>query len=846
MPAGNDADPGVLTSRQAGDLLAQRSEEVLRLWEQRVRTAVPAAEHRSRPVLLDSLPDFLQHLVSALRAEQPPPSAYEIRTAREHADQRSTLAGYDLSQVVEEYHQIRSVVLELLEETAPLAPPARRLVDDTVDLALRVAATEYVHFTRAELDRVQNHYRLLVENTRDYAFITFDPHGRILTWSPGAERITGFSAREAIGEHASLLFTPEDRLRGVPEAELVQARIHGRKENERWYVRRDGTRFFGSGVLAALRDGHLVGYAKVMRDATRRKQMEEEQARMHAAEQETRAQAEQTADRLRRLQAVTDVALDHLELDALLRELLRRIRDVLGTDTATILLLEDDALVARAAVGLKEEVLRHIRIPLGEGFAGRIAAERVMWKVPDIKQIQIYSPVLRASKVCSLLGVPLILADEVLGVLHVGSFTCREWDEEAARLLQLVADRAARAIDRSRLAMELQHRAHALVEADRRKDEFLATLAHELRNPLAGISNAMYILERLPDQDPQRSRFRAIVRRQTEHLTRMVDDLLDLSRVVHQKIELRLAQVDLRNVIRQAVDATQAFFETRGHELHVELPPAALLVEGDPTRLEQVFTNLLNNAAKYTPSGGRVFLDARLEEATVTARVRDNGHGIAAELLPQIFDLFTQAERPLDRPEGGLGIGLTLVKRLVELHHGNIEVRSAGPGQGSEFIVRLPVLRPESPAQDPMSSVAAPDSTAPRPGTSDPRLRVLVVEDNSDAAETLAEIIGFWNLEVEVASSGRHALEAARRHPPDVVLLDIGLPGMDGYEVARRLRAEPGLAGMLLIALTGYGQEEDRRRSAQAGFDFHLVKPVDPEELRCRLIEAGRSLLPRA
>jgi len=367
--------------------------------------------------------------------------------------------------------------------------------------------------------------------------------------------------------------------------------------------------------------------------------------------------------------------------------------------------------------------------------------------------------------------------------------------------------------------------AEALREADRRKNEFLAMLAHELRNPLAPIVNAVQVLRLRGSSDPPLQRQRAIIERQALHLARLVDDLLEISRINEGKIQLRKRRVTLASVLDAAVDTTRPHLETKGQRLEVRLPTEPIWLHADPDRLTQVFTNLLDNAAKYTGQAGQVRVNAEVAGARAEIRVRDTGVGIKPEDLPHIFDLFAQADPGLARSQGGLGIGLTMVRRLIELHDGEVAAFSEGLGWGSEFVVRLPVAAP--PEDD-----AAPASGAELAGEVLSGCRVLVVDDNRDAADTTAELVGLWGYRVRTAPDGPSALRAAREFRPRIVLLDIGLPGMDGYEVARQLRQEPELAELFLMAVTGYGQEEDRRRALEAGFNAHLPKPVDPEQLR--------------
>ncbi|MHC5541126.1 hybrid sensor histidine kinase/response regulator, partial [Singulisphaera rosea] len=395
--------------------------------------------------------------------------------------------------------------------------------------------------------------------------------------------------------------------------------------------------------------------------------------------------------------------------------------------------------------------------------------------------------------------------------------------DRETRLVELYGRQAAEFIENAQLYRQIR-------EADRRKDEFLAMLAHELRNPLAPILNALHYLRSNPADVEALEQARAIAERQVRHLARLVDDLLDVSRISSGKIQLRMGEVILEDMLARAMETSRPLIEARRHELTCSIPSDLIILEADAARLEQVFSNLLNNAAKYTEEGGQIGVTAEQVEAEVVIRIRDTGIGIAPELLPRVFDLFTQETRSLDRSQGGLGIGLTLVRRLVEMHRGQVRVQSEGLGRGSEFIVTLPVA-PTDPDR------ARRLRSAPRNGAaakkSDRRTkRILVVDDNTDGAAMLARILRSWGHDVTVAHDGPTAIASAREELPEVVLLDIGLPGMDGYEVAKQFRGPLGLENGLLVALTGYGQGEDRRRSREAGFDQHLVKPVDPDVLK--------------
>ena len=379
--------------------------------------------------------------------------------------------------------------------------------------------------------------------------------------------------------------------------------------------------------------------------------------------------------------------------------------------------------------------------------------------------------------------------------------------------------------ERSRLQRLTEEQAAALADLDRRKDEFLAMLSHELRNPLAPILNAALLLRLQSNrnrlvgiENPVIHQSAAIIERQVGQLARIVDELLEVSRITTGRIQLHQERIGLSVVVENAVATVRALIEQRKHELTVLLPTPALWVHADAARLEQVIVNLLTNAAKYTDPGGHVWLTLQQESKEAVLRVRDTGVGIASEVLPRIFDLFTQAEQSLDRSQGGLGIGLALVQRLVEMHGGTVAASSV-LGQGSEFVVRLPVVSPPAPQPSlPPTEKAKPTG---------PSLRVLVVDDNVDTVTTLSMLVQESGHEVQTAFDGTSVLEAALDYRPNVVLLDIGLPGLNGFEVAKRLRQQPTLKNIVLIAMTGYGQESDRKRSQQAGFDHHLVKPGD-------------------
>ena len=380
---------------------------------------------------------------------------------------------------------------------------------------------------------------------------------------------------------------------------------------------------------------------------------------------------------------------------------------------------------------------------------------------------------------------------------------------------------------------KLTHLTDALQAADRRKDDFLAMLGHELRNPLAPISTGAQLLRRIPGADPRVVRTSDIIVRQVAHMTKLISDLLDVSRVTRGLITLDRSRVDMRQVVEAAIEQVRSLVESSQHQLTASMPSEPALVEGDHDRLVQVVGNLLTNAAKYTPQGGRLAVSVAATPSQVVVCIEDTGIGITSELLPHVFDLFTQGSRSIDRRQGGLGLGLALVKHLVGLHGGEVQAASAGVNQGAQFTVRLPSITTDSPPE------AAPKDIVPA-ALPAARVKVLVVDDNVDAAQTLAQWLAYEGHQVCVAHDGPSALEVAARECPEAYILDIGLPGMDGMELARRLRERPQSAGAWLVALTGYGQQADREKSAQAGFDEHFIKPVEADGLRASLARMQR------
>ncbi len=464
------------------------------------------------------------------------------------------------------------------------------------------------------------------------------------------------------------------------------------------------------------------------------------------------------------------------------------------------------------------ERLRHLLEASRDG----IADDRVVFLAADGAAVPMH---LWASRLDRPAGAIICLVGTDLSRLEADRALVAQLEEQQ----QALSASRAEALDLMAQALiareQAAQSAHELRESDRRKDAFLATLAHELRNPLAPIRNALEILRLKDVAAPAAVEAREMMARQLAHLVRLVDDLLEVSRITHGKIELRREAVELASVIESAVETVRPLVDAARQRLEVSLPAEPLWLEGDPIRLSQIFGNLLNNATKYTDAGQEIRVEAKPVEGGVLVSVKDTGAGIPAELLPRLFDMFSQGHPNPSIARGGLGIGLSLVHKLVELHGGRVEARSAGPGRGSELTVFLPLRAREGaarPAEDPI-----PAATAAAAET----CRILVVDDNRDAAKSLAMLLELKGAQVQVCYDGPSALAALEQHPADVAILDIGMPGMDGQEVARRIRARPEYRGIALIAMTGLGEEADRHRSLKAGFDRHLVKPISFDSL---------------
>ena len=607
--------------------------------------------------------------------------------------------------------------------------------------------------SRATVDK-QDRFELLVEAIVDYGIFMLDPAGRVVSWNAGAQKLNGYSRDEILGCHFSVFYPREAVASGWPDEELRRAAAAGRFEDEGWRLRKDGSRFWANVVITALYDGdgELTGFAKITRDLTERRRHEE-------AVRESEARFRLLVD------SVRDYAIFMLDVDGKVRSWNAGAQQLKGYAA--------DEIIGRHFSAFYTPEDQAAGQPGGELAAARQhgRAEREGWRMRK--------------------DGSLFWANVVVTSMH----------DELGQLIGF-AKVTRDMTDRRRL--------EELERSGRMMRQFLAMLAHELRNPLAPMRNAVTLMQLEPTASPALRNARDIIDRQLTHVTRLVDDLLDIGRLTTGKIRLEREPVSVSDIVGRAVETARPLIEARRHTLAIELPPRPVQVDADPTRLSQIMQNLLVNAARYTPDGGRVAVQVRSGEGWVTISVADNGRGIAHADLDRIFELFAQGDNATPN-DSGLGVGLTLARSLAEMHGGRLDVQSAGPGQGSTFLLRLPLARPREQVADHQAAA----------------LKVLVVDDNRDSADSAAAIVRLLGYAAECAYDGGGALAAAARLEPDIVLLDLAMPGLDGYKTLERLRALPAMEQARVVAMTGYGSQEDRERTAKAGFDGHLTKPVE-------------------
>lgn len=635
-------------------------------------------------------------------------------------------------------------------------------------------------------EQVAELHRLMTEEIREVALFFMDVHGRITLWNRAAEEMKGYTAQDAIGSHLSLLYTDEDKARGWAEHNLAEAKKHGFYREESWRKRKDGSLFWARILLTALRDhsGAHVGFSKITFDLTEHKLLE----RCIKEREETR-----------RVVSAANAGMWTWHPETGQVDICRNFLRLLGYSG-------DD-----------------MTIPF-EQWIGFVHPDQRAHVTEEFESAHAAGP-----------GRSLHL--EMRLCQNDGNFrwfsSRADWYRDEAdgpSILQGVS------IDIQELKTAGEERQQAIDKLraeDARKDQFLAMLAHELRNPLAPVRAAAEVLRLARPDEARVRRTSEIIARQVDHMTSLVDDLLDVSRVTRGLIELEENLLDMRTIVRDAVEQVDPLIVLRRHHLVVRLSPHPAKVMGDSKRLVQAVVNLLNNAAKYTPEGGNILLQTEVQDGKMLLSVTDDGISMDPELSGRVFDLFAQAERTPDRSSGGLGLGLPLVKSLVELHRGTVTCFSEGLGKGSRFTVCLPLAAEQG---DRLEA----DRIGGQPQAAQKAFRIMVVDDNVDAASTLAMLLEALGHEVIVEHNAWRALERSQIEALDACLLDIGLPEIDGNELARRLRAQRATADAVIIAVTGYGGEEDRKNALASGFDHYLIKPVNTEKLATILAEAGR------
>jgi PAS domain S-box-containing protein len=661
----------------------------------------------------------------------------------------------------------------------------------------------------------------------DDAIITKTLDGIITTWNPGAERMFGYTPHEVIGKSVTILVPPghEDE-----EPAILERLRHGVQIDHYETARRtkDGRLLHISLSVSPLKDGsgRIVGASKIARDITRQKEAEaalREHTRMLELLEATGRSISAQLDLRTALQTVTDAATELSGAS-------------FGAFFYNVTNDAGESFLLYTLSGAPREAFEKFGLPRNTPVFEQTFRGEGIVRSADITQDPLYGSMtphhglpLGHLPVRSYLAVPVVLrSGEVVGGLFFGHPDADVFTERAERLVTGIAVQAAVAMDNARLftstqrELALREQAEAaLRETDRRKDEFLATLAHELRNPLAPIRQAALISKAEAATDAQKRWSHDVITRQVQHMSLLLDDLLDISRVTRGTLELRLEMAELAAVIDAAIETARPSIDSRRHRLSVDLPPGRVLFAADPLRLAQVLANLLTNAAKYTDPGGEIRLRAECDRQHVTISVADSGIGIVPDALSRVFVMFSQMKSAQDRSDGGLGIGLALSKGLVELHGGTIEARSAGAGCGSEFVVKLPQRQLATPKAE----------AAPAIEVTPVAHRVLIADDNRDAADSLAMLLRLEGHEVAVVHSGGEAVAAFDTLVPDVALLDIGMPELDGYHVARHMRQHASGRDILLVAVTGWGQESDRARALAAGFDYHFTKPIEPQRL---------------
>jgi PAS domain S-box-containing protein len=623
-------------------------------------------------------------------------------------------------------------------------------------------------------ERGEEVFALLVDAVQDYAVFMLDPNGQVSTWNAGAARVKGYARDEIIGKHFSIFYPPEVVRSGWPQQELQLAKERGMLEDESWRVRKDGSRFWANVVITSLRDadGRHRGFSKVTRDLSERKRHEEqlEESRKH-------------------FQVLAEAVKDH-----------------------AIVMLDSQGHVKSWNAGgaaIHGHAAEHI---LGKHVSAFFTASDVRAGLP----MQVLATATRDGRAESQGW--RVRQDGSMFWAHVVVTPMVQASGELSGFAQVTRDLT-------------EHKRLAEVESSsQRMKEFLAMLAHELRNPLAPMRNAVSVMQLQQLDHPSLQNSRDVIDRQLTHLTRLVDDLLDIGRISTGKVLLKKSPVSYRELVSLSIEAARPLIEVREHTLSVTLPEPGIQVLADKTRLVQVLQNLLTNAAKYTDAGGQIGVAVRVEGGSVVTDIVDNGRGVSPEALESIFDPFVQANPATTAGESGLGIGLTLARSLAEMHGGTVSASSGGLGQGMTFTLRMPMIATPSSRGTGPSTLAAAQAQVP--------FRVMVVEDNRDAADSLVATLALMGYEARACYDGVQALPQAQAFGPQLVFIDLSMPRMDGFKVLQQLRDIAAMRSAYMVAMTGHGREDDVRRSLQSGFDAHLTKPASIQQIRSTVASA--------
>ncbi|OKH38144.1 hypothetical protein NIES2119_11355 [[Phormidium ambiguum] IAM M-71] len=695
---------------------------------------------------------------------------------------------------------------------------------------------------RAKAEENEQYYRLLTEAIPQLVWTT-KPDGFVDYFNNRWYEYTGLTIQESIGLEWLSVIHPDDRefcqlswLQAIETGNTYQVEYRIRSQNGtyRWYL--------GRGLPVRDKDGQIVRWLGTCTDIEDQKQAQSERTELLKREQAAK-------NLVKRLQAVTDVVLNHLSLEELLKDSLQRISEVCHADTGAILLkdTQNNQLIVRAVNGLEAEIKSEFCIPLGEGFAGKIAQIRQSMIIEKDAFTQVFSPVLRERKVQSIMGAPLIVAGEMLGVIHVGTLDVHKFTSEDLHLLELVADRIALAIDRANIYEAQKKSLTQAQEANRIKDEFLAVVSHELRTPLNSILGWSQMLRNRKLNEGTVNKALETIERNAKQQVTLIDDLLDISRIIRGKIRLSIQPVNLAELIDEVIETIKPASEAKNIQLISILEPSVGLVVGDRSRLQQIVINLISNAVKFTPQKGKIEIKlAELIDDNLTKyaqiEVKDTGKGISADFLPFVFEGFRQEDGSITRSHGGLGLGLTIVQRLVELHGGTVQAYSEGKHKGAIFTVKLPLIKENEKvnykgnnSETESIKISLSSNSLNIVSNSLVGLKIVVVDDDPDNCELVANVLTQYGALVKVAFSAREALKIIQTLKPDVLVSDLGMPEEDGYTLIRKVRELEANSGKTIcevaIALSAFARDEDRRKAIQAGFQMHVPKPVEPENL---------------